>query len=361
MKARMVNPDFRYKPFGILRFVLALMVLAQHFAADISPHAIHNALYPWAVGNVALLGFFILSGFIISEAYHFNYNVRPVAYIKNRFLRIVPGYWAALTLSLMVHWFLLQKLGQLWSLDKLSITTIHFGFNNLWQNFLSIIPPVKVNVTEDEYPFIPYAWALQTEMMFYITVFFVGLLYPTAKKIINMPQGYYMSLAAFAGIAAASLVQLGYLPKQLAYGSYFAFGGSLFFVIQGYRKAWIVLIPALAQMLWHFSTYEADAFQVIPANRPGQFLLLGLILLAVWILATIKVENVKVDKWFGDLSYPLYLNHYVIAVVILNVATGFSIVWLVGGLIASLALTWVMYVLIERPLLSLRKKVREKK
>lgn len=354
----MTNPDFRYKPFGILRFVLALMVLTQHFASDVAPDYIKQALYPFAVGNVALLGFFILSGFIISEAYHFNYQNRPIAYIKNRFLRIVPGYWAALIISLAVHWFLLEKLGQLYSLEKLSITTVHFGVHNLFENFFAIIPPIRINVTETEYPFIPYAWALQTEMMFYFTVFAVGIAYPILKKFINWPQGYWMALAGLGGIALATLVQLGLLPKQLAYGSYFAFGGSLFFVLHGYRKALIVLIPALAQMLWHFSTYEEQAFQIIPANRPGQFIILALILIAVWVLATIKVERLKVDQWFGDLSYPLYLNHYVMAVIILNVASGFSETWLVAGLAASLALSWLLYVSVERPLLKLRKKVR---
>ena len=54
-----------YRPFETFRFVLALLVVVSHtwdltFTED-------NILVNVGIGNVAVMGFFILSGFIITE------------------------------------------------------------------------------------------------------------------------------------------------------------------------------------------------------------------------------------------------------------------------------------------------------
>lgn len=347
-----------YKPFGILRFILALMVLVQHFCDDIAPAAIRQAVLPWAPGNVAVLGFFVISGFIVCEAYHFNYRDRPVAYFKNRLLRIVPAYWAALAVSILMHFVILHYQGHLTSLDRHNITAVHFGFKNILMNIFGIFPPVVVNVTPAQYPFIPYAWALQTEMMFYLTLFIVGFFYQRTKKYTGVPQYAWLALAAYAGIIAAGLTQIGILPRQMAYGSYFAFGGALFFVLNGERCAWLVLVPAFAQMMSHFHTYAAEDFIDLAANRPGQLLLLILILAWIVVLAAARIRHTKIDKILGDHAYALYLNHYVVAVVILNCVDRFSVIWLAAGLAASLALTRVMFLVAEKPFVAMRKAIR---
>jgi peptidoglycan/LPS O-acetylase OafA/YrhL len=191
-------------------------------------------------------------------------------------------------------------------------------------------------------------------------VFFAGLAYLFVKRRITWPEDSWLALAAYAGIAAAVLTQLGWLPKQLAYGAYFAFGGSLFFFLHGYRKALLVLVPAFAQILWHFPTYSAEDFTVIAVNRPGQFLLLAIIVTAMIVLAKVHIRHRLLDKRLGELSYPLYLNHYVIAVIILNCTGQPSIGFMLAGLLASLALSFIMFMLVEKPLLRLRRYIRER-
>lgn len=351
---------FRYRPFGILRFTLALMVLTQHFASDIAPAPIKQMLFPFALGNIAVFCFFILSGFIICEAYHSNYKERPFAYLQNRIMRIVPTYWAALFLSILAHFTIFQYYEHLSSLDHHHIGADHFDFPNLLKNVFAIVPPIQVHVTETDYPFIPYAWALQTEMMFYLTVFFVGAAYPYLRRLNTWPEGYWLALAGYLGIAAAVCVQLQWLPKQLAYGSYFAFGGAVFFLISGHRKAVLVMLPAFFQMLWHFQTSDAEDFTSIPANRSGQLAIFIAILISIIALAELRVPHVKFDKWVGELSYPLYLNHYVIGVVVLNTVCEFSNRCLVAGVVSSLLLTWIMFRLVDKPLVKVRRAIRSK-
>lgn len=354
-----MSDTYQYRPFGILRFILAMMVMLQHFSVDVAPEYIRTAVFPYSPGNVAVLCFFILSGFIISDAYHHNYQGRPVDYFKNRFLRIVPAYWAALLVSVLVHAWILQHYNQLTSLDRHSIEWEHFQIHNLWKNFLYIIPPVTVNVTDVEYPFIPYAWALQTEMMFYLTVFIVGMSYPILNRFIKAPMGFWLAMAAYAGIAAACLYESGYLPKQLQYGSYFAFGGALFYAVKGYRMAFAVLIPAFLQIIWHFSHYDSGTFSMIPPSRAGQFAQLLIIMAATVYLARLHVRRHRGDKWFGDLSYPLYLNHYLIGVLALNllpVTTGNFFLQLA----LSIPFAWIMFHAVEKPLLKIRTKIRHR-
>ncbi len=351
---------FHYRPFGLLRFTLAMLVMIQHFCSDIAPDWVKQIVTPFAPGNVAVLGFFIMSGFIICEAYYHNYQARPVAYIKNRFMRIYPGYAAALVLSLSAHLYFVYANGQALSLDRHTIGASYFDAGNLARNIFSLIPPIQVNMTDTTYPFIPYAWALQTETMFYLTVFFVGLFAPFLLRTTKLPQNFWFAVAGYIGILAAAFTQFSWLPKQLAYGSYFAFGGALFFYLHGHRKALWILLPAFAQMLWHFAGCDAEDFTVIAANRFGQFVILALILVALVKLAVTKIKDKRIDKMFGELSYPLYLNHYVIGILIANSFDNFSIATLVGGIAASLALSAAMYTGIDKPLARIRSAIRRK-
>ena len=90
-----------YRPFGTLRFVLALLVVVSH-SWDLT-FAENNLLVDIGIGNVAVMGFFVLSGFIITEALATFYAGRPVAFLANRLTRIAPPYWAALAFSIGVH------------------------------------------------------------------------------------------------------------------------------------------------------------------------------------------------------------------------------------------------------------------
>ena len=73
---------------GLMRLGLALCVLVFH------------AGYGGAGGPIAVYGFYVLSGYLIYRVYLERYQPRKgglAAFYWNRFLRIVPAYWLALT------------------------------------------------------------------------------------------------------------------------------------------------------------------------------------------------------------------------------------------------------------------------
>ena len=86
---------YQYRYFGSFRLLLATLVMAQHFGADLAPAPLAAALAPYMTGSVAVLVFFALSGFVITEAVDSVYRGRPVPFLTNRLLRIVPHFLLA--------------------------------------------------------------------------------------------------------------------------------------------------------------------------------------------------------------------------------------------------------------------------
>src|ERR1700712_3911845 len=86
---------YQYRYFGTFRLVLATLVMTQHFAADLAPEPLAVAMAPYTVGNVAVLVFFALSGFVITEAVDSVYRRRPGPFLTHRLLRIVPHFLVA--------------------------------------------------------------------------------------------------------------------------------------------------------------------------------------------------------------------------------------------------------------------------
>src|ERR1700760_2948596 len=96
---------YQYRYFGGLRLLLAALVMLQHFAADMAPVALGRVVVPYTVGSVAVLVFFALSGFVITEAVDCVYRKRPGAFLTNRMLRIGPHFVLAIALSMLAHAF----------------------------------------------------------------------------------------------------------------------------------------------------------------------------------------------------------------------------------------------------------------
>lgn len=91
--------------FNTLRLALALLVVWSHsFAIHLGSEksewvslllgGVYNA------GNVAVMGFFIISGFLISESWQRSRSLR--SYLSKRVRRIYPGYMVATTICALV-------------------------------------------------------------------------------------------------------------------------------------------------------------------------------------------------------------------------------------------------------------------
>lgn len=69
----------------------------------------------------------------------------------------------------------------------------------------------------------------------------------------------------------------------------------------------------------------------------------------------------KIDQWFGNLSYPFYLNHSGVLFLTTALFTARDGEFLFIASIAAFATSWMMMVIIERPLAIIRDRVRGRK
>ena len=127
------------RPFGTLRFILAVLVMVHHFGLDLAPAWARAWTARVAPGDLAVTVFFALSGFIILEAASHFYARRPLPFLVNRALRILPQFFAALIVAVLVH-VALWSLGILRSVDGAALGPEVFSPRNIWANALSVIP-----------------------------------------------------------------------------------------------------------------------------------------------------------------------------------------------------------------------------
>ncbi|MAE93274.1 MAG: hypothetical protein CL910_01300 [Deltaproteobacteria bacterium] len=327
--------------FGILRYLLALLVAINHLWFD-----------RW-YGFYAVFGFYLLSGYLMTLVLTTTYAASWDGlrrYFGNRALRIYPAYlaFAFLGLSLAalepelargVHRAIFVPEAPLDWLKNLSI----FGL-------LNYRPPRLV----------PPAWSLHVELVFYVLM---GL------GLSRWRSGALLWLGA-------SVAYTGYLLQtgadwQARYFSVFAASlpfsmGAVLCHFRAHLAAWADARLAIAAVVaFLVNTLWADHLWGWVEGQ-GFYASLVLVLASVACLASLDPSQApswlrRCDRWLGDLAYGVFLCHYAAAI---------AVRWLFGGhlgeglalLAASVGgfhlLAWLGYVLVERPVGGLRDRLR---
>lgn len=348
-----------YRPFGIFRFVLALMVVISHSARLGGPE-IESALKPWGLGNIAVMVFFCLSGYIIAEALDLFYRQRIGKFLLNRALRIIPPYLAALLFSIFAHRWL-ASLGQMVFFDYDSVPEGIFSGNNLLSNFLLIIVLYGLGHVglQPDYPFVRYVWAVRVEIHFYV-VYALLCWMLGAQRLYGALRSYLMPLA-FTLLSTLFFLSLWTNASFLNYFSfapYFMLGVSLYLAIEKSNpSARLASLLSLAMCISHFVLYVGRGSNSFVW---GPVALLVVLFAVVGILArTRKGISVKrLDQWLGDLSYPVYLNHYAVTVVMLSLFPVGSVNLFFLCIFLYLVASWAVALLTEPFTKGLRNRVR---
>ena len=334
-----------YRPFGLFRLLLALLVVAQHVLANVAPEPLATASLPYEVGTIAVAVFFALSGFVICEGADVVYRDRPLAFMSNRLLRILPHFILSVTTAILLC-ALFDRLGTLrLSRDEVWPGETAFSAHNIAANLFGFLPIVRRFIT---FSFMTVAWAISLEMTFYIMVMIaLGL-----SRAVSGRLSFAASLALL-GCAVAPLFVLslaGRVPAMFLYTPHFAFGCALyFFVSTGSRRSLWVCVASLAGMALSFAAQPPlhEGLGFARAVEAQFALLAGLIgLMTVLAYRTAGVVE-RFDRWAGDLTYPLYLWHVNVMVAALSITTGYSLAGLAGTVIASLLVAWMLRCLVD--------------
>jgi peptidoglycan/LPS O-acetylase OafA/YrhL len=302
---------------GIIRLLLALSVVYTHTGGIFH--------YSIVAGDVAVQCFFIVSGFYMTMILNEKYKTPQdnMLFFSNRLLRIFSIYWLflifAIPANILSMWAHKPSVFERIIHSGLPLHEIIFvGFANLFilgQDVAVFLPPAPSGSTISSMMLIPPAWSLALELVFYaIAPFIVRRSVWTAIAIIVLAVAarIYMSTVGFGLDPWIS----HFFPFEIA----LFLAGSVSYRLLGTGKAFwqqyakfLWPIPVLAIVL--YPLYGSDKHTFFTVGRIA--ILVGLCLLLPAVFKAFSKN--KLDRTVGELSYPVYLCHLLIASILTKV------------------------------------------
>lgn len=329
--------------------MLALMVVVQHFEHLLRP-PVPAALRDAGLGMVAVAVFFVISGFVVAEASIMFYSQRPLAFFLNRLLRVVPPYLAALALAVAVQ-AVLFRAGHLRVWD-FAVPVSPLEPRLVAAGVLGLIPGFQTRyIAGLDFEFIPFVWTLRVEMAFY------GVALTALALAVKFSKWQVIDKLLVIALLACGLFLMEGRPGLLSCGPMFLLGVSGCLLLHRFEMRRLLFTAAcLALTGLGFASY-------VQHGTPVLGLQLSLILVLLGLLAWLAVQPVCPwpkgwDRSLGELSYPLYLNHYVVGILLYDTTTLRGAGIFAFAAVVSVALAWMMARAVEKPLHGLRSRVR---
>lgn len=320
---------------GLMRLALAVAVLVSHAGVRV------QGLNP---GVSAVLGFYLISGYVMTGLIgrHYGTPGRIAPFYADRLLRILPQYLAYAAATGV--WFLVTG-------THTAFLTRQPGVGDLLNNLLVVPLNFYMFNGSDQFTLIPPAWSLGAELQFYLL----------APVLLLWPRLGAVLVVASLGMHAAALAG-GLHPDWFGYrllpGVLWVFAaGTLLFVLQRERPRWATTValgaPLSAAII--YLVLRAQGLHAVPYNQ--EVLVgwgLGLPLLH-WLS---RRRSGRLDALAGDLSYGVFLNHFLLIWCLQPLLGDLSGARLLVLVAASVALSWLTQRLVEKPALAWRRRLR---
>ncbi|WP_116368097.1 acyltransferase family protein [Parahaliea mediterranea] len=335
--------------FGTYRTFLALLVVATHLGG-----------YP-GIGSYAVFGFYCLSGYLMTLIMQRRYGYSSdgvLRYGLNRFLRIFPVYWVSIGLSLA----LIALLGSEFTASYHHAIYRPEGVAQWARNLLLYFPQME------DPRLTPPAWALTVELFFYALIALgasrslftsgcwlaVSVLHHVIVEVLQMESDHwYFSIPAASLPFATGALIFHYSAAITRFTGRFSRSG----------MAWVLAgVGAGILLNWLLG-------QVVGGSAKAHFYINFLLCAAMVALLFDRRElpliSRAADKWLGDFSYPIYLLHYQVGlvVVVLGGYAGMTLerpgnALMIFATPLILATSWGVTVLLERPIERLRSRIK---
>jgi peptidoglycan/LPS O-acetylase OafA/YrhL len=293
-----------------------------------------------------VVGFYLLSGFVMTALIrrHYARLGRPtLLFYVDRSLRLLPQYllyvgmtWA-LVATIRPHDF---RVGP----AELTLPTLAANLAIVPLDYFSLVPVARL---------IPPAWSLGLELHFYALAPFL-LALPRLRR-----ASIVLSVIVF-GLAHGFGLQPEILGYQLLPGTLFIFlsGSLLFEAHSGSTGATRVLVALWASLALLGGLLAISGHLEVDALTTSVLLgyLLGLPL--VWLLARKRPH--RLDDALGAASYGAFLAHWLCiwAIRSTGLFATYPIAFAVAVMLAAAVAGWASYLLVERPVLVGRRRLR---
>jgi peptidoglycan/LPS O-acetylase OafA/YrhL len=340
----------RRNAFDVLRLVAATLVLLSHCYPLTGRDEPVAELTGATMGEIGVVMFFAMSGFLIAKSWTDQPRVFPFA--VKRVLRLVPGLAVAATLTA----FVLGPLETAWSVDAYltSFQPYLYAIRNTFLiTFHGTLPGV---FTHNVYPDAVNGslWTLPIEASAYVGAAILGLvtglrkpavlagLFVLALVLISPPVDVGSHVSHSEGVASVDL--------NIVLAVYAAFCAGM--LIWSARERFILSWPVLLALLVVWVITWGSGWQIVTLN----LLIPYLVIFAAFRLPE---ESRVLTRHVGDLSYGIYIYAFPVQQVIAEL-------WGDGlrpGVMFAIAapavaiLAFCSWRLVEAPALSLKRRV----
>lgn len=345
---------------GFLRLLLALSVVAAHSQTRI-------AGYIGVGGFYAVNVFFIISGFYMALVLNEKYRTRETnfAFFFNRILRLYPAYIVGLIVSIFIYWYTNSMDNKIFVFKSLGgIQKIYVFLSNIAMFGQDIAYTVCIAPKAAPSQCLgwgvllnPPAWSISVEILFYAVAPFIV----RSKRRTLAYLGIGVAYSLFATFAPADMLR-GYNPTT---GEetlrYYAFPSSFIFFAMGVF-AYHFIYKRAAMGVAEYSVAVAAVISMSLTNTYLPWWQAILFMFAIPGLFNLTKNNV-VDRAIGELSYPVYILHFPILLLIKAIlpnADGGALPHPMTGAITALVATTggvIVHYGIEKPIDRIRQRL----
>jgi peptidoglycan/LPS O-acetylase OafA/YrhL len=331
----------RLYEIDLLRILAAVAVMLYHYAFADFAGGLTKERYEGldVVVRYGYLGvdlFFLISGFVVLLS---SFGRTPRQFVISRVTRLYPAYWAALGLTTLVV--------VLFSRGQFTVTPVQYAANLTMANSLVNLPNIDV-----------VYWTIWSELRFYVLVFVLVCFGVTRARVLWALWGWLaITFLLEASVLPGAVQNLLFLVFQPDWSQYFIAGMALCLV---YRFG-LSLQPVLIVMIaYGYAAYRSIGFAHDVGVRYhadlNQIAVLSVIgaAFAVMTYVALRLTGRFARPWFailGVLTYPLYLVHDRVGVVLFNRLGGGVNRWvlLVGMMAFMCGLAWAIHRYVEQP------------
>lgn len=318
---------------GLIRLLLALSVIAEHCKGIFGLNFVG--------GQIAVQSFYIVSGFYMSLVLNEKYigaNSSFKLFITNRLMRLYPIYWTVLIITIIFSFVLavgskgvhLYKFESYLAVKADIVSFSYLIFTNLFifgQDlvvFLGINPGTgKLFLTNHFYHstppvysflFVNQAWTLGLELAFYLIAPFI------------LKRGPKLVIALIFVSFGLRLLLYNYMNLQNDPWTFRFFPTELIFFLSGYLayrmylrlkgKSFNIILNLLLLMFVLAFTAVYDYLPTIKLSWISFSVKDFAFFLTITLAIPVLFNWLKKSKWdykIGELSYPIYIVHMLIA------------------------------------------------
>jgi peptidoglycan/LPS O-acetylase OafA/YrhL len=337
--------------FGTYRTLLALMVVAFHLG---------GVDY---IGGYAVFGFYTLSGYLMTLIMRDNYGYTFSGiskYAVNRFLRIYPLYWASIALSVILIYLVGERYASHYHQSIYLPRTITDVIKNIFIYFPSLESPRLT----------PPAWALTVEIFYYVLIglgisrnkmiillwLSISIIYHAVVNILGLGPDYFYFIIPAASLPFATGAFIYHYKTEIL---------KYVYIVGGAAKEYLFAIIFCGILLNWFIAFIDEQFE-------GIYFYVNYVLCALMVAVLSGQKSLpfisrRFDKWMGDFSYPIYLIHYQVGLVVLLLMnkSGFDyhrpdLALMYVSIPVIFVVSWMLTVMVEQPVERVRTRIKNR-